>query len=247
MPCTEQVYRFESPFYMGVQLYHLQKLLYQMYIVETGSTKRNIEVLVTAIDTTDTTSTKYTVSLIANGNDNIRDNKNCTLRIDAPVGLSPYTVISDYWLTPAPFATVISSLQYDDVVQADVDDAYGIDINFQEMSVSPDWDFLALSSSTGIGGGGDTSYQINIDINAGTVTDNSLPSGWSTSSTGVGDLTITHSLNSAAMPGFGLSVLYNGGVRIINPSSIGLNSITFKIEDDTGVASDGNVVGRLTF
>jgi len=120
-------------------------------INETGDTKRNVEVEVSAIDTTSVTSTKYTVTLIQNGNDDIRDDRTCTIAIDIPITqASIFNYNTDYWLSnPPDWATVSSELYFDGVIQADTNDAYGIEVIFQEASVSTDWEMLAYSSIGG--------------------------------------------------------------------------------------------------
>jgi len=90
-------------------------------INETGDTKRSVEVEVTAIDTTSVSSTKYTVTLIQNGKDDVRDDKTCTIGIDIPITQpSVFNYNTDYWLSnPLDWATVSSELYLDGVIQAD--------------------------------------------------------------------------------------------------------------------------------
>jgi len=125
-------------------------------INETGDTKRNVEVEVSAIDTTSVSSTKYTVTLIQNGKEDVRDDKTCTIGIDIPITQpSVFNYNTDYWLSnPLDWATVSSELYLDGVIQADTNDGYGIEVIFQEASVSPDWELLAYSSITGGGAAG---------------------------------------------------------------------------------------------
>jgi len=122
-----------------------------IHINETADAKRSIEVNVDAIDITAPDSTKYTVSLIQNGTNDIRDDKTCTIRIDIPITQpSVFNYNADLWLNfPPSWATVTSELYFDGVLQADTNDAYGIEVIFQEASVSTDWDLLALSGSGG--------------------------------------------------------------------------------------------------
>ena len=49
---------------------------------------------------------------------------------------------------PNGFATVKGLKRFDDVVQAGVEDtAFGINIEFQEGLLSPDWDIVAISET----------------------------------------------------------------------------------------------------
>jgi len=65
--------------------------------------------------------------------------------------------IPGYWnpTTLPTWATITSNLQYDGVDQPVVgDEAYGIDVAFQELTKSDDWDIYGLPSGGGGGGGG---------------------------------------------------------------------------------------------
>lgn len=125
-------------------------------IAESGDITHNVQVEVVTVDTTSATSTKYTVTLLDNGSKDIRDNLPCTISIDVPITQpSQYDVITDYYLgsTNQPsWATIVSRLYYDGVQQADVNDAYGINILFQEASFSADWDMVANSDGGGASG-----------------------------------------------------------------------------------------------
>ena len=146
-------------------------------ISETGDISRNVEVEVTAVDTTSTTSTKYTVSLLNLGAKNIRDGNTCTIHIDVPITQpSKYSVITDYYLgsTNQPsWATIVSRLYFDNVQQADTDDAYGINILFQEASFSPDWDVVSVSDSSGGGSSNATSVEFSKYKTANQIVNNS--------------------------------------------------------------------------
>ena len=94
-----------------------------------------------------------------------------------------------------------------------------------------------------------SAYQIDLVTGVGSplsVSINILPAGWSVLYNSVGNFTITHNLNRTDV-GFALSVLYNGASRIITPTVINANDITFQIEDLTGTAVEGNVIGKLIF
>ena len=78
------------------------------------------------------------------------------------------------------------------------------------------------------------------------MTETSLPAGWTTAYNSTGNFTITHGLNDAQV-GFALSVMYSGTARVINPTTINANDITFQITDTLNTAVEGNVVGKLLF
>ena len=140
-----------------------------IHISETGDISRSSETEVTAVDTTDPTSVKYSVSLIHNGPKNIRTARTCTVRIDVPVTApSVYNVNTDYWVANQPtWATVSSELYYDSVQQADVNDAYGIEVSFQKAYISPDWDYVSSSDSSGAAGGETGTGEANTASNLG--------------------------------------------------------------------------------
>lgn len=92
-------------------------------------------------------------------------------------------------------------------------------------------------------------YYVNITTGTGSplgMTDTTLPSGWSTTYNSIGNFTITHNLGNSAV-GFALTVIYNGTARVINPTTIAVNSITFQITDTLNSTVEGNVVGKLLF
>lgn len=122
-------------------------------IVETGDVTRSIDLSVTAIDTVSTTSTKYSVSVIQSGKKDIRNNRICTISIDVPITQpSQYSKITNYYPTNDPsYADITTKLYFDGVLQAGATDAFGIDLIFQDATVSDDWDLLALSGGSGSG------------------------------------------------------------------------------------------------
>ena len=126
-----------------------------LLINETGSLDRNVKVRIDAVDTAPLLYTGYTVSVISNGDKNIRDGKECTLTFDLPISQpTRYYDALDYYLgaTNQPaFANFTTKLYYDGVLQADVDDAYGIGIIFQEAYVSPDWQLISISGASATG------------------------------------------------------------------------------------------------
>ena len=122
-------------------------------IFETGDTERNIKFEVDVVSTAGTTSTSYTVltNSIINGVKDIRGGRVCSIKIDAPISVSSdYSRVSDYYPTNNPsWATIETELYYSGVLQADAgdDDAYGINLIFQEATISPDWDLVATSQT----------------------------------------------------------------------------------------------------
>ena len=124
---------------------------------ETSDTSRSVEVKVTVVDITQPTYTTYTVTVIANGSKDIRNGVTCTVSIDIPVSQpTVYPVFVDYLDVDPSWANIASELYYGDALQADVNDAYGINLGFQEAYVSPDWFISAMSgsgSSSGDSGG----------------------------------------------------------------------------------------------
>lgn len=90
-----------------------------------------------------------------------------------------------------------------------------------------------------------------IDLTTGTgsplgITETSLPLGWTTTYNSVGNFTVTHTLGNTTV-GLALSVLYNGTARVINPTAITTNAITFQITDTLNAGVEGNVIGKLLF
>lgn len=94
-----------------------------------------------------------------------------------------------------------------------------------------------------------TAYQIDLTTGVGSplgITETILPVGWTTIYNSVGNFTITHNLTNSES-GFALSVIYNGASRIITPTVITTNAITFQIADLTDTVVEGNVIGKLIF
>ena len=63
---------------------------------------------------------------------------------------------ANFWVSNEPdFATIEGFLEFSGIPQAgQADTGFGVDIRFQELEVSPDWDVIAISSSASGGGGG---------------------------------------------------------------------------------------------
>lgn len=230
---------------------------------ETGDLARSVEVIVDSINTSNPSYTIYNVSLISVGSKGtIRGDRTCTIDIDIPIAKpSKYNVLPNYYSLGSPsnqpsFATVTSELYFNGVQQGgsppNTTDAYGIDVRFQEASISIDWDLLAFA---GDGGLASTVNEIptmyNIDITTGvgsplTILETKLPSGWTATYNAIGDFTITHNLNNTNV-GIALNVIYNGTGRVLNPKTIVGNSITFQITDTLNIAVEGNIIGQLLF
>jgi len=195
-------------------------------ITETGDSKRNVTVEVTAIDTTDPSSTKYTTSLISNGDKDIRDNKVCTINIDTPLTKpSKYSIIPDYYNTNNPdWANITSELYFDGVLQAVSNtNAYGIRVLFQKASTSDDWDLLPNGNSGGTSSQIDKSITVTSDF---TVTDQDI-------------VYIDSALNSFTVT-LPLTPILNTEIEIIDSTgSCGTNLVT--------VNGNGNlIVGETT-
>jgi len=124
-------------------------------LYEVADVTRYVEVKVTgAPDLTSTTSTKYPVTLIDFGSNGlVRDNKIVDVNLNVPITQpSVFNKITDHFSTFQPdFATVTSELYYDGLQQASLDDAYGIDVVFQQAHLSNDWDLVAVSNGDGGG------------------------------------------------------------------------------------------------
>jgi hypothetical protein len=134
------------------------------------------------------------------------------------------------------------------------------DVVITQASPLIDNDLLAFDTTSGnwinqtsIEAGLANAYHIDVTTGTGSplgMTNTTLPGGspqdWTTAYNSVGNFTITHNLNNAEA-GFALSVLYNGTARVINPTTITANAITFQITDTLDVAVEGNVVGKLLF
>ena len=92
---------------------------------------------------------------IVEGTSGIPDvSENTTTTIVVPTASSTsYVEKSGHWNVQPSFASVAGFLEFDGVAQSGSNtNAYGIDMQFQEASVSADWDLLSLSSSGGGGG-----------------------------------------------------------------------------------------------
>ncbi|RLC97889.1 MAG: hypothetical protein DRI46_12240, partial [Chloroflexi bacterium] len=114
------------------------------------------QVLANAV--TDTTSVSWIVSIIAEGSGMPDIGEICAITANVPIAQSTdFVGISNGWTGNQPLWGVATSfLTLDGINQsAPPDNQYGIDLNVQRLTISPDWDIIALSGVTG-GGGGDS-------------------------------------------------------------------------------------------
>ncbi len=98
---------------------------------------------------------EYSVFL-RNSNGNISSTTNCTMTATIPVpSVTKYSQEAGFWTGNQPdFASVEGFLQYDGVNQPwNTDVWFGIDIRFQKLETSPDWDFMSSSGITSSGWG----------------------------------------------------------------------------------------------
>ena len=118
-----------------------------MFIRDNSSTERSCTLSIDAIDTSPAGFVKYSVSVLSQGTDPFKDDRWCDLRISDPIALA-----TDYLQVAAPlapsFATFASKLFFDNVEQASATDAYGINVAFQEATMSPDWFIMAQSGGS---------------------------------------------------------------------------------------------------
>ena len=135
--------------------------------VETAAPTNSRTYLVLATPVDQGSYIEYSVSLqssagiIPNGNTS-------TMTADIPVSQSTeFGFETDKWLNDSPtWATITSFLEYDGVPQApSINTGYGIDVQFQELTQSPDWDLISISGGGG-GGGGD--FTPDLFLGAGT-------------------------------------------------------------------------------
>ena len=73
-----------------------------------------------------------------------------------------------------------------------------------------------------------------------------LPDDWVVTALGVGKFTITHNLNNPH-PGIMLSVISDSGARIINPTEVAADFITFHVVDASDLPADATVIGQILF
>lgn len=125
--------------------------------VETGTPTNNDSYLIASAGVEIGDYIEYPIVVRQAFNGDIPVNATCTIDIEVPVPATTKFVREiDYWtLNACPFANVVGLLEFDGVPQAGADnDAFGVDLQFQEASVSTNWDLVALSAGVSGGGGG---------------------------------------------------------------------------------------------
>lgn len=128
----------------------------EIQLVETAASQNSYTFQVLAAPLTRTTCVEYEVALVSEGAAPPTIGQTTTITADTPVPQSTEFVgIVGGWTGNQPlWGTVQSFLAYDGVDQgAAVDNQYGVDVNVQRLTVSPDWDLVALSGGSGGGGG----------------------------------------------------------------------------------------------
>ena len=126
-------------------------------LVEEGDTARSTTIETTSSDTTNTQIySTFTYILIDVGvKGGVRSGQITTVSIDVPITIATdYFVLAGGYATDPTWATLDTSLFYDGADQvAPANDAYGINIEFQEATISEDWDILSSgegSSAVGL-------------------------------------------------------------------------------------------------
>jgi len=120
-----------------------------LHIVEEGDSSRSVTVKIDAMDDTDPDYIQYDVTVLDNGPKNLRNGKTSTLTFQQPTSTSDYAKIDNYYAANEPdFADITTELLLDGVAQAPTTTAYGIDIVFQQASISDDYIYLAVSDSS---------------------------------------------------------------------------------------------------
>jgi len=120
-----------------------------IHIAESGDGSRYLECEVASIDTSPAEGVVFTI-ITLDDNKGIRDGVQLSVTIDTPV-LTATMFFEEVGFRPSnnpSWATVTSSLFYNEVDQFVTDSAFGIDLQFQEGAVSPDWDIVALTASS---------------------------------------------------------------------------------------------------
>ncbi len=121
-------------------------------ISEAGDITRNFRLKVTAVNPGTIDAASFTVDAMS-GAGVVRDGRLCNLVINSPITKpTKYNRISDLYSTNLPYGIISTKLFYDGVQQpVSATDAYGINIVFQQASVSSHWDLVALSGDGGAG------------------------------------------------------------------------------------------------
>ena len=128
-------------------------------IIETANASNFFTYTVIGAPIDQGTYVEYPVALEDQGGTGVPVSATSTATFTVPIPQNTdYVQNTGYWATNEPdWATVEGFLEFDGVPQAgNEDNAFGIDIQFQEAVVSDDWDYLPFvgNSSTAGGGGG---------------------------------------------------------------------------------------------
>lgn len=126
-------------------------------ISEVGSPTNFRKYTVDAVPVDQGTYYEYTVTMVDSGGTLVNGVATQVRAVQPIANPTKFVGIPAYWNVgnQPVWGTVESFLEFDDVPQAvDPNNLYGIDVSFQRLTVSPDWDFVALSGGSGGGGSG---------------------------------------------------------------------------------------------
>jgi hypothetical protein len=118
-------------------------------MAETAIPSNFTEYQVLANPSTGLTSVSYLVAITDSGAADPTIGETTTMTADVPIAQSTdFVGIVNGWVgTEPPYADVTSFLSYDGVDQGiDPDNQYGISINVQRITLSPDWDIMTISA-----------------------------------------------------------------------------------------------------
>lgn len=117
-------------------------------IAQTSNPSASFTYRVTAI-LDEVSCVTYTVVLQATGETGPLFGQNSTININIPIALATeYSEQTNAFPPPATWATVEGYLSFDGVEQAGVEtNAYGVDVQFEEGDISPDWDIMSYSTT----------------------------------------------------------------------------------------------------
>ena len=119
-------------------------------IAETAIPSNFTEYQVLANPTTNLTSVSYLVAITDSGANDPTIGETTTMTADVPIAQpTDFVGIVNGWVGTEPvYANVTSFLEYDGVDQGvDPDNQYGVSMNVQRLTFSPDWDVVAKSSN----------------------------------------------------------------------------------------------------
>jgi len=98
---------------------------------------------------------EYIIHQISEQNSGVDDSEITTVDIEVPVPQNTnYVYLNNQWPTNNPIYAVIDGfLEIDDVPQIVNSTGFGLDVEFQRATISPDWDVVAYSTLSTSGGG----------------------------------------------------------------------------------------------